>query len=534
MTVLLRHGDDLPAADAYANWMTIGAAAGDLDPSRRLPGLSTRLESSFDAAGSSWLALGRRLGADGSSSLAHAPACAANISDLGLMMAWTLIVKERALEAGACLVVCDDPWMFRHLAGIKGVEAGPPPPLYLAELKLSVRGFAARIKCAFDLCRRAISLRGQRSTAPSGATVLLVYGHPVSTAEGRDGYFGDLMKTLPELRRVLHVDCGPGRARDLAAKGRTVSLHGWGRLRDIPGLVFAHWRPAPEHLTGGDGWLVRRAAAREGGTAQGAMIAWQQKCQRRWLTATDPHTVAWPWENHSWERQFVRAARAAGVRTIGYQHSVIGNQMLNYSPGSNPDGLASIPDLILCSGPATRHRLLKWGIPEDRLDIGGALRIPKIKPLQVNPDGAVFIALPFDGETARQMIAAARTLTGKGVRFLVKDHPMSPYHFTPGNGLERTNRPFFEHGTLRAVLYAASTVGLESALAGLPTVRFRPRGRLALDILPDGIDLPVADPENLETVLLDAVPPAINREQVFSSPNIEFWKRTLAYDGSLS
>ena len=530
MSVLLCHGGDLPHTDAYSHWLTIGTAAGGLDPRRQVPNLPALLENAFDTVAPSWLELGRRLGSDASASLAQTPACAANISDMGLMMAWTLIVKEQAAAVDCCLVVCDDPWVFRHLANLEGVKAGTPPPLYFAALKLTVRGFLARIKCALDLGRRNSALRGQKQTATEGADVLLVYGHPLSTAAGRDGYFGDLMKSLPDLRRVLHVDCPAGRAFELAAGGRNVSLHGWGRLADLPALIFARWTPAQGFLSGENGWLVRRAAAREGGTAQGAMIAWQQKCQRRWLAETKPHSVAWPWENHAWERDFVRAARAGGVRTIGYQHSVIGHQMLNYAPASNPDGMASIPDVILSSGAATRDRLLQWGIPEQRLEIGGALRIAEVKTLHSDPEGAVYIALPFDGETARQMIAAARPLIGKGFRFVVKDHPMSPYHFVPEEGLDRTDKPFFEQANLRALLYAATTVGLESALAGVPTVRFRPQGKLALNILPDGIDLPAAEADNLEQALLAVRPPVINRDRVFSPVNIEFWKRAFAHD----
>ncbi|NQU58001.1 MAG: hypothetical protein HQ513_12265, partial [Rhodospirillales bacterium] len=276
MSVLLRHGSDLPLADAYTGWLTIGTAAGGLEPHRQVANLPARLENAFDAVAPSWLELGRRLGSDASASLAHTPACAANISDMGLMMAWTLIVKEQAAADDRCLVVCDDPWVFRHLANLEGVQAGSPPPLYFATLKLTVRGFLARVKCAFDLGRRNAALRGQQSTATQGADVLLVYGHPLSTAEGQDGYFGDLMKFLPDLQRVLHVDCPTGRARELAVGGRSVSLHGWGRLADLAALIFARWTPTQGFLSGENGWLVRRAAAHEGGTAQGAMIAWQQ------------------------------------------------------------------------------------------------------------------------------------------------------------------------------------------------------------------------------------------------------------------
>ena len=530
MSVLLKTSRDLPPEDTYTSWIVIGPVSRHPEIAKRLGNLSERLEHAFDAIAPIWLTLGHTLGQEPSASYAHTPVCAANVSDFGLMLAWSKIVAEEAASPGPKLVISDDPWMFRHLSRIEGLVAGSPPPLMFAELKLALRGFAARSKCAFDLCRRAFALRRQQKYATPNAKVLLVYGHPTSTADGQDGYFDALMKDLPDLDRILHVDCSVERARELEGNGRTVSLHAWGSVMDAIASIFTRWKPQTADRFGEGGWLVRRAAALENGTAQGAMIFWQQRCQRRWLAKTKPQVVAWPWENHSWERQFVRAARAFGVRTIGYQHSVIGNQMLNYSPASNSDGLASIPDRIICTGMATWKRLLKWGIPEQRLQVGGALRTPEVKTLHPDPGGPVFIALPFDGETARQMIAAARKLTGKGFNFLIKDHPMSPFLFISGSDFQRTDRPFYEQGGLRAVLYAASTVGLEAALAGLPTVRFRPEGRLSLNILPEAIDLPVAEAENLEQILLDAAPPTIDRKQIFLPATSEFWKRTLLND----
>ena len=534
MTVLLRTSRDLPPASApdttYDKWLAIGDAPQGLDPEKKVPGLAADLETAFDNIAETWLSLGHDLGAEPSAGLAHTPACAANASDMGLMMAWSRIVGQKTGARETVLVVCDDPWMFRHLVGLQGVDAGTPPPLWLLQLKLALRGFAARLKSAVILARDAIGLRRQRRLAPSASMVLLVYGHPSSTADGTDGYFGNLMKENAALSRLLHVDCAAARARELEGGGRTLSLRAWGKLSDTLTLPFARWRPPPRHLAGEWGWLVRRAAALEGGTGQGAMIAWQRKCQHRWLAETRPRVVAWPWENHSWERDFVRAARALGIRTLGYQHSVIGRQMLNYAPGSNPDGLASLPDRILCTGDSTRRQLLEWGVPDERLEIGGALRIPE--PFSINPDpeGPVFLALPFDAETAGQMVDAARVLTGQGFRFLVKDHPMTPFSFNPTPAIEHTDKPFFEHLGLRALVYAATTVGLEAALAGLPTIRFRPEGRIALDILPKGTRLPATDAAGLAEALNQADTPALNRDEFFSPVPKDLWQRTLRDD----
>jgi hypothetical protein len=529
MTVLLRHGGDLPPQGTYQQWLAIGDVLARLDPEKKVPDLAANLEIAFDGIAEDWLSLGRELGAEASAGLAHAPACAANASDLGLMMAWSRLIGEKA-GGKTLLVVCDDPWMFRHLAGLQGIDAGTPLALWPLRLKLALRGFAARCKSALVLARDAIGLSRQRRLAQPSGTVLLVYGHPSSTADGTDEYFGSLMKEDPALCRLLHVDCSASRARELEGGGRTLSLRAWGKVSDALTLPWAHWRPASEHLSGPWGWLVRRAAALEGGTGQGAMIAWQRKCQRRWLAETLPQVVVWPWENHSWERDFVRAARALGLRTLGYQHSVIGRQMLNYAPGSNPDGLTSLPDRILCTGDTTRHQLLEWGVPEERLGIGGSLRIPHVPPCRPDPAGFVFLALPFDGETAGQMVAAARRLIGRGYRFQVKDHPMTPFLFSANDGLQRTDKPFFEHEGLRAVVYAATTVGLEAALAGLPTIRFRPEGRIALDILPRGTDLPVADAGGLEAALDKAQPPVLARDEIFSPVSAKLWQEVFNDD----
>ncbi len=90
-----------------------------------------------------------------------------------------------------------------------------------------------------------------------------------------------------------------------------------------------------------------------------------------------PGRVAWPWENFAWERGLCRAARKRGVATIGSQHTVVGPHQINYSTQANADGLASIPDLVVANGPAYKAELSAWGVPEDRLLIGGAFRFKR-------------------------------------------------------------------------------------------------------------------------------------------------------------
>lgn len=225
----------------------------------------------------------------------------------------------------------------------------------------------------------------------------------------------------------------------------------------------------------------------------------------------------------------VRQCRAQNAVSIGYQHSVIGRHMLNYAPGSNPDGLASVPDTVLTSGLATSRQLADWGIPPDRLEVGGTWRINLNCAPSVSGEAPVLIPLPFDEQIAAEMIEAARTV--KERTFIVKPHPMSPLSFEETGNIKRTDTPFAEHAALSAVVYAASTVGLESALAGIPTFRFRPVTRMALDILPDGLNLPVVDRNNLESSLKagEAVK-AFDREQIFAAPDKIVWRKVLKAD----
>ena len=528
MTVLLATSRRLPASADFDSWCAIDGKPLPLDPTRRVDRLESLLGAAFDAIGSEWKALAARLLEAPSASLAHAPAMAPNASDLGLMLAWRRLVVDFAARAERIAVVCDDPWLFRALAA-DGAGAVAPPALFFEEFRLALRGFLARIMVALRMARAALSLGRQWSRFPKDARILLVYGHPASTTDGLDGYFGPLLRELPGLVRLLHVDCGLARARALMADGRTFSLHAWGCLGALVCLPFARWRPA--HMEGSLGWLVRRAAAVEGGTGQAAAIRWQQICQRSWLCAARPAVVAWPWENHAWERDFVRAARKAGVATVGYQHATVGGREWNHEP--DPRGNETLPDTILCSGEAGRKRLAGFGVPEDRLIIGGAWRAPDIRPLGRDPSGDVFVALPSDTVIAGQMMAAVERLAARGERFVVRVHPMTPFAFAEKPNIRRASGPLAAEKGVKAVLYCATTVGLESALGGMPTVRFVPAGRVDNDVLPDGIDVPSAAAETLGAVLADVAPltpPPV--ATVFAPPDLALWRRSLGCEAT--
>lgn len=530
LPVILRRDDDPPPENAYDSWFVVGTAenGASLAMGKRIPGLAVLLERAFVDRLDDWFKIARGLGRTPTAARAHCPSCAPNISDFGLMLAWTSLVDQHAAESARTLVVCNDPWLFRHLRVRPGVDAGRAPGLWRQRIKLALRGLAARFRVSAFMAMASLRCRNVRGENRPGATVLLVYGHPRSTAQGEDGYFGPLMAQLGHLRRMLHVDCSPARARALSLDGRTGSLHGWGSPAYALTLGWRHWRLGKEDCKDDVGWLVRRAAAREGGTGTGAMVAWQIHCQKRWLDAVRPGKIAWPYENHGWERALTRHAGDAGIVAIGYQHSVVGRQA-NLAPHSNPDGMAGIPGLIICNSASGMAQLNGMGIPADRMAVGGALRFSGLSQPLYDPRAPILVAAPFDGETGRQMVRACAAADSNGREFLVKVHPMTPFDFIETPSVRRTNIPFDRQPALSAVVFAATTVGLEGLLGGIPTIRFLPDGKISLDILPGDISVPVATRETLEQALADASqPPKLTPDDFFGPIDFELWRKRLS------
>ena len=527
MPVLLRSSSDLNAPGA-TRWATLTSDAISVAPETRVRDFAQSLEEAFAKIGDTWWDIARQFGTRPDGSLCYTLACSPNASDFGLMLAQTEMVTAWAGDTPITLVVCDDPWLFRHLARISGVQTGSSPPLFLRSLVLRGRGFLSRTRCAVRMFRAALRLRLQPRKTTQGGASLVSFGHPRSTPEGHDGYFADLMRENPHLRRVLHVDCGPQRALELAAGGQTVSLQAWGSPLFALTLPFRRWRPevakdSPYF------WLLCRAAALEGGGGTAAMLAWQEHCQARWLACCRPAVVTWPWENHPWERALVREAKRLGTRTVGYQHSVVGQMMYHYSRRSLPDGDAALPDLILCTSESTRQQLLAFGIPEGRLKIGGALRFAEPPRTTYDPAAPVFMAVPFDAGVAHEMIEAAKAVKDRSLKFLVKDHPMFPVSFEESETVRRTREPLTAQKAVSGVVYAATTVGLEALVAGVPTLRFRSERVVAVDIMPASLKVPVAGRDDFETAIRNfAKPVPIDREYCFGTPDDALWRQALS------
>ena len=491
--------------------------------------MAEKLEHAFDAIRDEWWNIAHRLSVkDISAELGHAASCNSSVSDFGTMLAWTYLFKGWDKADENVLMVCDDPWLFRHFRSLGGRTLIAAPGRWFAEQQFTLRGIAARTRYALQALSARIYLARDAENCPRDSPAIVSYGHPASTADGKDAYFGDLLSWSPKLSRLLHTDCNVERAAALGLGGRTFSLQAWGSIWFTFTLPFQMWHMTLQIEGEPMWWLMHRAAVLENGTGQAAAIAWQNHCQERWLKIQRPSIVLWPWENHGWEQALVRSAKPLGVGTAGYQHTVVGRRHWVHAVASNRDGIEGLPDRIICNGPVWENALSEYGIPRDRMEVGGALRFSSPKLLTRDKAGPIFVALPFTHSIAHQLVAAIEIVAGKNqFRFIVRDHPMNPYPLPVSPGIERADRSLAEAGGIAAVLYAATTVGLEAIIGGLPVVRFVPEGNVSVDVIPESLGVPVAVARNLSDRLSEVIGVEIDvpsAGEFFRQPNKPYWE----------
>jgi hypothetical protein len=79
-----------------------------------------------------------------------------------------------------------------------------------------------------------------------------------------------------------------------------------------------------------------------------------------------------------------------------------------------------------------------------------------------------------------------------------------------------------------AVLFAATTVGLEAWMVGLPVLRFQPEGCIAIDILPEETAIMASDriglSDSLERVIADGISDEQCGKDIFTPVDMAVWE----------
>ena len=105
---------------------------------------------------------------------------------------------------------------------------------------------------------------------------------------------------------------------------------------------------------------------------------------------------------------------------------------------------------------------------------------------------------------------------------------MTPFEFEDSEFVRRTDKRLNELQQVSSVIYSATTVGLEALLMELPTYRFLPSARIAVNILPQGLEAPTVSVSNLATALENPViPDRVERGDIFAPVDSTLWKEAL-------
>ena len=101
---------------------------------------------------------------------------------------------------------------------------------------------------------------------------------------------------------------------------------------------------------------------------------------------------------------------------------------------------------------------------------------------------------------------------------------MYPMDIEESENLRRAAAGLPDQKALSAVVYSTGTSGLEALLAELPTVRFQPDDRVAVQVLPEGVETPTATRFTINQALDSAMPPKhLAWEGIFSPVDYSMW-----------
>lgn len=213
-----------------------------------------------------------------------------------------------------------------------------------------------------------------------------------------------------------------------------------------------------------------------------------------------PKTLVFPYENQPWEKALRLGMKAYLPETafVGYMHIVFAPLWLSVYPSQEELTKGRFPDILVTSGPLWSQLLLNMGVPEDKIQVGPALRFRHIFERLQEPDRY----LPRNGRDNQWILVAAPStydyaldLVEKVVEalhcdrraiVLIKLHPdmgksegtdlltaalhnvgltQLPDHFS------LTDQPVSELlDSVDVVIENGSSVGIEAVAAGLPVI----------------------------------------------------------------
>ena len=347
------------------------------------------------------------------------------------------------------------------------VAHGGAQPVFAAG---GVRGPA---RAARSLARRVCAPQRPRSCD----VVLFTLGDNVAMG-APDAYFGDLAGAIGRSCSVITVFAASGKRLRFSTLARALPLEAFLHFTDV---LRAWTASKPREQQDNDARATPVAAlmaylrAREHVSGEVVMQRVMAEAFERMFARLRPKAVVYPFENRSWEKNLLSAARRHGVaRCVGYQHSSLTPRHLAFSAAAGLSGRDDLPDTILTCGEITADRIRKE-VPQARtlVTVGAALRARRL-PVAPAPKWAVLAPVSSSRAEAWEMLVALQQLAARSdTPIRVRTHPTIPIddlyeqfrwpaHVQLSRG--RSLAEDFEEAAL--VVYSSSTVALEGMLYG--------------------------------------------------------------------
>lgn len=467
-------------------------------------------------------------------------------SDLFLLLCYLSVARsliEENLHEEKFLVIIEDPWLLRQLRETLGSSH---PQIRVATVNLwkerfvcLAGGTARRVRWLWRVLRDSARQKRcwPRGNPPAPETPAVgIFSYPSKNSFETAGIWRD--SHLPGLDRMI-VDLGWQAARftppecggwekELAQRSSyTYPLILWSTVGRVFRSLTAFWWPQwPERLQV-QGQSIRWLCLREWWleTGRSSLCAYRlfYECLRGMLSSGNWKSLVTFYENQPWEKLQVLAARASGVKTIGFQMTTFSRYHLSYALGKGEEERMPLPDRIGSSGVSAHRLLLECGAPASSLKQCGALRYsnlldrsqqsPPIPNAETGPV-QILVVLSIDPVLSRHLLEALSNSfpdggVREGLRFKIRPHPMCPIPsrwvrfpaaLTPSDFSDF--RESMNGSAL--ILFTASMVGFEAAAEGKPVLRYRSPRLFDVDDL-YGPNLPVATDSNLREELLRQV-----------------------------
>jgi hypothetical protein len=214
-------------------------------------------------------------------------------------------------------------------------------------------------------------------------------------------------------------------------------------------------------------------------------------------------SLIFTYENNAWDKAVIATLHKIYPPTtiIGYQHSTVSTNQLNFNLASDERTIELLPDYIITNGKYPYNFLSRHGYPLNRLVFGGALRYYSIKkqPLQSNignnSNKTILVALPASISESVEIIEKVNESLHdmESLTILCKIHPFISQkrimQYIPKE-TQKKIRFIDEKITellprVNLLVYSGTSVSIEALTYHIPVLKINSGSRIDLDPLQD-------------------------------------------------